>query len=105
MNSKKIRINCGPTGGDACSPYYITFPEGMTAREFIMEQLSDEREWGHFTIKPEEDEGWDWLECEYRYGKVIHEHPSPLPEVILDRPLKKASGSGGWSRSDFVLVV
>jgi hypothetical protein len=46
MNSKKIRINCGPAGGDACSPYYITFPDGMTAREFIMEQLSDEREWG-----------------------------------------------------------
>lgn len=91
-----IRIRYGKSYGDETNEYIISYPEGMTVREFIDEWISDEREWGFFKLFNRS--GY----CEYRYGKIITD---PLPDEILDSPIKRVSGSGGWSRSDFNFVI
>ena len=104
MNSDKIRINYGAFHGDETWSYIITYPEGMTVREFINERLADEREWGYFGIY---DKNQYWFEngnpcCQYRDGKIIKD---PLPDDVLDSVIMDVSGSGGWSRSDFKFVI
>lgn len=104
MNSDKIRINYGAFHGDETWDYIITYPEGMTVREFINEQLADKREWGYFGIY---NHNQYWFEkgnpsCQYRKGEIINE---PLPDNVLDSVIKDVSGSGGWSRSDFKFVI
>ena len=104
MKSDKIYITYGRTSSDETSEYIINYPKGMTVREFINEQLADEREWGFFGIYCADQL---WFErgnpyCEYRHGKIITE---PFSDDILDSVIKDVSGSGGWSRSDFKFII
>lgn len=103
---RKIDVKLGQHYSDATSEYIITFPKGMTVGEFIDEWLSYDTEWGYFGIKCKSKDikflifGNPY--CEYKYGEIIGE---PLPKEYLDKKIKNVTGSGGWSRSDFLFTV
>ena len=97
----KIEIRHGRTGSDCTSQYYVTVPNGMTVREFIDEWMEDTSEWGYFGI----NNGVSVFgspRCEYSHGEIV---TNPLPDNYLDAPIKSVSGSGGWSRSDFIFTI
>lgn len=98
MKSNRIEIQYRDFSGDCTSNYNITFPKGMTVREFIEEQLKDTNEWGYFEVHT----NVGVLTCEYAYGKL---KTGAFPEDILESEIQSVSGRGGWSRSDFKFVV
>lgn len=87
------------SGSDCTGPYKVDISLPMTVREFIDEILTDYKsEWGYIGIY-KEGEFLGYPYCEYKHGKLLYS----LPEEYLDRQIEKVSGSGGWSRSDFIL--
>ena len=98
-NEDGIKISYGPECGDCTCAYYITLTREMTVGEFIEKQLSDTREWGWFEIRNDTSK----LCClGYTHGK-LDEPTMKIP--YYDKKIKKCSGSGGWTRSDFVLFI
>lgn len=97
-----INISCGPSGWDCTAPYYITIDKPKTVGEFIYEWLSKmPTEWGYFGIdKPGTIFGEP--NCEYHHGKIVSK---PLPDEVLKKQIVDVSGSGGWTRSDFLFEV
>lgn len=91
------QISCG---SDCTGPYDVEISKPMTVRQFINELLTDyPREWGYVGIY---SEGAIFGEprCEYSHGALS---TPPLPESYLDKQIDSVDGSGGWSRSDFIL--
>lgn len=89
---------------DCTIPYDITVLKKCTVREFINEWLKDKREWGYFGIH-NKDSTFDIFgspKCEYSHGEITSD---PLPDYILDSAIKHVTGSGGWSRSDFLFWI
>lgn len=95
------QISCGP---DCTGPYIVTFPKGMTVREFINEMLKfHTSEWGYIGIHdPSRHEIFGKPYIEYSHGKLTTD---PMPDEFLDKKIIYVSGSGGWSRSDFTLYL
>lgn len=82
---------------------YIIKTDNKTVGDFIREVLKDEREWGYFGIyNSKKSSVFGDPRCEYGDGKIIGE---PLPQEYLNKEIKSVSGSGGWSRSDYLFVV
>lgn len=97
--NRKIKIYPGTPGGDCTAPYTVVYDGAMTVREFIETWVKENPdEWGGFKIV----NGSALLEgCSYSRGRI-----GMLPnESILNRYIKEVNGSGGWSRSDFVLTI
>ena len=92
------QISCG---SDCTGPYFVSISKPMTVREFINELLSTyPKEWGYIGIyKPKTFYGDPC--CEYSHGKLLYS----LPDKCLDQKIEQVEGSGGWSRSDFLLKV
>lgn len=102
MNTPNIKISCGPAGGDCTSRYYIYLSKPMTIGEFISEWLQHQPgEWGYFGICKKGEIFGDPC-CSYSKGIIKGDN---LPEEYLNKTIKKAYGSGGWSRSDFQFEV
>lgn len=109
-----IDIKYGKAYGDETSEYLITYSDGMTVGEFIEEWLKNEREWGYFgiyydpkkfTLEECREKGislFGYPCCEYAYGKIKGD---TLPSEYLDKQIIGVSGSGGWTRSDFMFRV
>lgn len=82
---------------------YIIKTDNRTVGDFIREVLKDAREWGYFGIYDSKtSSAFGNPKCEYNFGEIIGE---PLPQEYLNKEIKRVSGSGGWSRSDFIFVV
>ena len=91
----------GHTSGDETTPYTVSDWKSRTVGEFIQEVLKENpKEWGYISVG-------HWYrgsemfkgECEYRYGKIVHE----MPKGLLDVESKNVIASGGWSRMDYVI--
>jgi hypothetical protein len=89
-------------GSDCTGPYDVIFTEGMTVRQFIDEMLTEHKsEWGYIGIdKPGSIFGKPCIE--YSHGELKGQS---MPEEYMDKVITKVKGSGGWSRSDFQLVL
>lgn len=97
-----INIMYGKHYSDGTWNYIIT-TDNKTVGDFICEVLKNKREWGYFGIyNSKMNSVFGNPRCEYSYGKIIGE---PLPQEYLNKEIKSVSGSGGWSRSDFLFVV
>lgn len=97
-----IEIKYGKTYGDSTSEYIIK-TDCQTVGEFIDEWLFIEKdECGTFRIKSKEDTFLEEPKCEYGNGKIVSE---PLPKRFLNKKIKSVTGSGGWSRSDFMFEI
>lgn len=97
-NNNLFTIKYGATGGDCTCLYYITLLRDCTVKEFIEECLKDKNEWGDFGIYKEHNIFGE-PRCKYIYGELI---TAPFPENILNSKIKRATGSGGWTNSDFL---
>lgn len=104
MGNVFSKTQSGPSGGDCTAPYSVTLHGKVTVREFIEAVLENKTEWGHVEIfkgKPKSMFDND-LAVGFRYGEL----ENGLPESkLLDRKVKSASASGGWSRMDYRLYV
>lgn len=98
-----INITYGQDKGDCTCDYFID-TDAVTVRDFIDEWLiRNKGDWGYFGIKnPEKPSIFGEPCCEYRCGQIITE---PLPNRLLNKKIKKVTGSGGYSRSDFLFEV
>lgn len=97
-----IKITYLKANSDATYLYNVGFPKGMTVGDFIKEWLESRKaEWGYFGIADGKSI-FGSPRCEYARGEIITE---PLPAEILEKQIKDVSGSGGWTRSDFLFVV
>ena len=90
----------GPLGG--CAPYKVEFRRECTVKEFI-ESVLHQNEWGYIGIYSTEPDGVFFGKpcCEYS-GNHLKSH---LPDEYLDRKIKKAKASGGYSRMDYILYL
>lgn len=96
-----INICYGTTGGDETCPYYVEISP-MTVGEFIDEWLKEHpKEWGYLGIA-DGDSIFGSPKCEYSYGEIKGE---PIPNIYLRKQIKRVTGSGGWSRSDFLIYI
>lgn len=88
-------------GSDCTGPYKVKIRKPMTVRKFINDFLCQyPKEWGYIGIYKSNSIFGD-PSCEYSNGKLI----SKLPDEYLDREIHDVVGSGGWSRSDFLLKL
>lgn len=97
-----IRITyVGPTSSDCTSPYMVDISKPMLVGDFIEEYLKEyPREWGYFGIR----DGHTIFgnpQWEYRYGQLL----SKPDDRWFGRKIKSVTGSGGWSRSDFLFEL
>lgn len=87
----------GPEGSDCTAPYTVTLHGMVTLRSFVDAVLGRRTDWGHISIydgKKERHAGYD-------HGKM----ESRLPDALLDREVRHASASGGWTRMDYVVEL
>ena len=97
----KIICSYGPQGSDCTGPIYVHFDDGLTVREFIDYQLKN-NEWGYIGIKSTVDQFFGSPKFEYKKNQILGEMFS---DDILDSEVKEIKGSGGWSRSDFIIEL
>ena len=98
---KKVLFEQLWCGSDCTGPYRVSIlAEKMTVREFIEDILTNHKsEWGTIGIYNKRDTISGYPYMEYSHG----EEKSHMPEEYLDKVILKATGSGGWSCSDFIL--
>lgn len=94
-NTVFTKKSIGSIGGDCTSRYAVKLRKKATVREFIEAVLSNKQEWGNISI-------FGGPGIWFRYGQV---EISSNMEKLLDKRIKGASASGGWSRMDYVLEV
>ena len=95
-----VNISYGPQGSDCTGPYYITPKKSFTVRDFVNAVIADTREWGYIGIAaPRATFGNPNIE--YKCGKLT----ANFSDEILNKQVLELSGSGGWSRSDYILKI
>lgn len=97
-----IQIEYGERHCDATVDYIIT-TDCVTVGEFIDEWIKEHpMEWGFFGIDSKYNHFLGSPHCEYRYGVLVSD---PLPEPFLKAKIKKVTGDGGYTNSDFLFEV
>lgn len=94
-NTVFTKKSVGSIGGDCTSRYALSLKKKATVREFIDAIISDKQEWGHISVS--DGPGIWFKNGEYQMSSNM--------EKMLNKKVKKASASGGWSRMDYVLQV
>ena len=95
-----VNISYGPQGSDCTGLYYITPKKSFTVRDFVNAVIADTREWGYIGIAaPRATYGNPNIE--YKCGKLT----ANFSDEILNKQVLELSGSGGWSRSDYILKI
>lgn len=103
MTDSDISITYGFEGSDCTKPYYIILKrKDITVEEFIKWALSQTREWGYISVGRKNPLKADYS-LEYKYG--VAKGDSVIPQNILKSVVSEASGSGGWTRSDYHLTI
>lgn len=94
------QISCG---SDCTGPYYVRWSKPMTVGEFIDEIITNyQSEWGYIGIYSNDRYAtFGDPVCEYSHGQIT----KPMPDEYLSKQIKEITGSGGWSRSDFLLIL
>lgn len=104
-----LRIQTGPERGDCTASYAIEFRnEEYTVKTFVEAILKNTREWGTIGIyvpigkrKSITDAIKGNPYIEYHWG----EQKGEFPTDILDKKVVGASGDGGWSNMDYLLML
>lgn len=91
----------GSVRGDCTAPYDVILDKTYTVEEFVEAVLTIHDEWGYIGISKKGAIFGD-PKCEYRYGELITE---PLPDNVLNRKVKEAKASGGYTRMDYFLKI
>lgn len=87
----------GPFGDSTCN-YNVVMDKPYTVKEFILEVLKNEREWGYVRI----GENFTGKKvCEYRHGSIVFLDES----VDTSKTIKSGWANGGWSAMDYFLEV
>ena len=95
-----VNISYGPQGSDCTGSYYITPKKSFTVRDFVNAVIADTREWGYIGIAaPRATFGNPNIE--YKCGKLT----ANFSDEILNKQVLELFGSGGWSRSDYILKI
>lgn len=103
MTDVDISITYGSEGSDCTRPYYITLNrKDITVEEFIKWVLKQTREWGYISVGGKNPFKSDYS-LAYKYGVALGD--GIIPQNILKSVVSKASGSGGWTRSDYHLTI
>lgn len=98
-----IEISYGKLFADATREYIIK-TDCKTSGEFIEEWLKTRpEEWGYFRIYKSIRPSTTSLVCGYKDGKLISDYFYDHKE--FDSKIEKIHGGGGWSRSDFYIVI
>ena len=96
-----VNISYGPQGSDCTGSYYITPKKSFTVRDFVNAVIADTREWGYIGITaPRTIFGSPNIK--YEWGKLT---TANFSDEILNKQVLELSGSGGWSRSDYILKI
>ena len=96
-----VNISYGPQGSDCTGSYYITPKKSFTVRDFVNAVIADTREWGYIGIAaPRTIFGSPNIK--YEWGKLT---TANFSDEILNKQVLGLSGSGGWSRSDYILKI
>ena len=107
MTSKDITITYGEEVGDCTRPYHVTLNRSdITVKEFIDYVLSERKsEWGYIRIYNWGNKApWDAdYKFEYKHGEAKVDEV--VPSRILASCIKQLVGSGGWSRSDWDIII
>ena len=109
-----IDFYTGRMGGDCTSAYYITLKRDFTVKEFVERVLKawNSSEWGSITVEQREvtlERGLlnlnrtAMVSLDYRNGDIIRE--SAHFKDYYDRIIEKVSGSGGYSASNYLIIV
>ena len=94
----------GPLGGEA--PYKVILLEKCTVREFVEYILNTTNDWGYIGVyNPEKGPFFGWPNIEYSCGRLKAGSIIEDFEEFLDKPVNKATASGGWSRMDYIIYV
>jgi len=89
------------TFGDCTALYSVEMTKPYTVKEFI-KQVLRKKEWGYVGIENKYGESiFGDPRCEYKGSKLITE----MPKEVLDKPVLRASASGGWTRMDYTLEI
>ena len=96
-----VNISYGPQGSDCTGSYYITPKKSFTVRDFVNAVIADPEEWGYIGIAaPRTIFGSPNIK--YEWGKLT---TANFSDEILNKQVLELSGSGGWSRSDYILKI
>lgn len=95
--------------GNETRKYNIEVKDGVTVRQVIDDIVSDTREWGYIGIKEYyKKEFFGSHRFEYRNGKKIkptNEQDIFFWDSISDWRVVGIEGEGGWSNSNYQLIV
>lgn len=109
MDKFDMSISYGPEAGDCTRPYYITLKrKNITVEEFIKFILSDpdwKHEWGYIDIFTKKRQMPFNPVHQLEYSKGEAKGNNFIPKKILESPIKQVYGSGGWTRSDFDILI
>lgn len=87
----------GPARSDCTAPYNVLLEDTYNVGDFINDILH-QREWGYIGIYDGKSV-FGHPYCEYKGDKLL----SNMPEEYLNRKIKYAKASGGWSRMDYLI--
>lgn len=106
MNSFKI-VGHGKTRSDETSEYIIEVSPKATVNEVLVDIVNQKSEWGRIGIKSEKEPFFGEHHFEYRFGRS--EIPSKEDQAfwnsIMQKKVVAIKGRGGWSNSDYQLVL
>lgn len=105
MNSFKV-IEYEKVRGDATREYIIKVSSTAIVRDVIADILK-KNEWGYIGIKDDEEPFFGAHRLEYTHDKlkIISEEEKRFWDNIMNQKVIALKGSGGWSRSDYQIVL
>lgn len=96
-----VNVRHGSYGGDQTCPYYMEIKKEFTVKDFVNAVISNESEWGYIGINDRESIFGN-PKIKYSHGTIITNN---FDEDILNKIVTNISGSGGWTRSDYLLTI
>lgn len=106
MNSFKI-VKYGEIIGDATCEYFIEVSPTATVNEVLVDIVNNKDEWGYIGIKDDKEPLFGSHCFEYGFGKSksVDTNEEQFWHSIMKRKVISMKGSGGYSRSDYQLVL
>ena len=106
MDSFKIK-GYGKTYGDETTEYIIDVSPTATVRSVLVDIVNQKNEWGYIGIKDDKEPFFGSHRFEYGNGKSekVSEDEEKFWNGIMNLKVVAMEGSGGWTRSDYQLVL
>lgn len=107
MNKCFEIIEYGKTRSDETCEYKIQVAENVTVKDVITNIISNKNEWGRIGIKDDNHPFFGKYPISYKNGKFvdIDEKAQEYWNIIKDCKVVAMKGDGGWSCSDYQLIL